>query len=184
MEFHRAQSGPLPLLIGIAIPLGLLAVAYALWAISDRLLYVGPLDRAAFGWIVVMPISWVAPGVTGLVWSRLSVESRVSAALVVGGTVAIASGVLLALAGHQIGCAPVISWTDNLPRSLVVGVVIGLGPAVAALVAASVSSGSSGLRRIVATIATGAIIGFVGLFAALMTFALLFPGVSCAPVPS
>ena len=162
----------------------MLAVAYALWAISDRLLQIGPLDRAAFGWIVVAPVALLAPEVAGLAWARLSVESRVFAALVVGATIAIVSAVLRAIATKQVGCAPVVHWTDTLPMTLAIGVVIGLGPALGSLVAASVASGSRGIQRVVATVAAGAIIGLVGLFVALMTFAMFFPGVSCAPVPN
>ncbi|MBA2373099.1 MAG: hypothetical protein H0V74_02700, partial [Chloroflexi bacterium] len=40
---------------GTAVPLALVALAYALWWLSDRLGYIGPLDRAAFGWAVVIP---------------------------------------------------------------------------------------------------------------------------------
>lgn len=92
------------------------------------------------------------------------------------------SGLLLAFAIDYANCAPVISWTDNLPASFTIGVVIGAGPAGGALAAASVARRLTGLWRIVAAAGTGAIIGFVGLFSAIMTFAFFFPAISCAPV--
>ena len=41
------------LAIAMLTPLVGVALAYGLWWISDRLLYIGPLDRATFGWLVV-----------------------------------------------------------------------------------------------------------------------------------
>ncbi len=163
--------------------MALLTLAYALWTISDRLLQIGPFDRAAFGWIFVMPISWLAPGIAGLAWSGMPTARRRLAAIIVGGTVAVVAGVLLANAVDQVGCAPVTSWTDDLPGSLAVGAVIGAGPALGALLAAAVAIRTKGAWRPVAAIATGGIIGFVSLFAAIMTLVLVFPPVTCAPVP-
>ena len=53
----RGEAGRVAL--GVAVPLVLLALVYALWWVSNELLYVGPLDRAAFGWSVVIPL-WIA----------------------------------------------------------------------------------------------------------------------------
>jgi hypothetical protein len=47
--------------LAIVAPLVVVDVAYLLWAVSDRLLYVGPLDRATFGWLVVVPVWLAAP---------------------------------------------------------------------------------------------------------------------------
>ncbi len=185
MQVERRQStGVVEQMLAVLLPLAMLSLAYALWAISDRLLYIGTLDRAAFGWMVVMPVAWATPGVAGLVWSRLSRERRLLAAFVVGGSVAIVSGVLLANGIDQVGCAPVTSWTDDLPRSLAVGVVVGAGPSLGAFVAASVALRTAGLRRVVATFATGAVIGFVGLFAAILAYVLFFPALLCATIPN
>lgn len=184
MQVQQQRSGSFDLFIAIAIPLALLALAYALWAISDRLLQIGPFDRAAFGWIFVLPISWLAPGIAGIVWSPMPTTRRNIAAIVVGGIVAAASALLLALAIDYANCAPVISWTDNLPASFVIGMVIGAGPTIGALAAASVARRLTGWRRIVGAVATGGAVGFVGLFAVFIMFALLFPAISCAPVPT
>lgn len=183
MQIERDRSRPIHLLIAIAIPLALLALAYALWAISDRLLQIGPLDRAAFGWIVVVPISSLAPGVAGLAWAPMPARRQRTAAILVGGVVALASGVLLANAIDYANCAPVTSWTDDLPGSLAVGLAFAAGPVLGALAAASIARGVTGMWRIPAALAAGAIIGVVGLFAAVLTFAAFFPAISCAAVP-
>jgi hypothetical protein len=181
MQVQRDQSRPIDLLVAVAIPLAMLAVAYALWAISDRLLQIGPFDRAAFGWIVVAPLSWLAPGVAGIAWAPMPASRQRIAAIFVGGVVALVSGILLATAIDYARCAAVISWTDNLPASLAIGLVVAAGPVLGALAAASIARRVTGLWRIPAALAAGATIGLVGLFAAIMTFAVFFPAISCAP---
>jgi hypothetical protein len=183
MQVERPLSRPNDLLVAIAIPLALLALAYALWAISDRLLWIGPFDRAAFGWIVVAPISWLTPAIAGLAWSGMPRGRQFIAALIVGGSVAAVSAALLANAIDYANCAPVTSPIEVLPASLAIGVVIGLGPGLGALVAASVAGRMSGLGRVAAAVVTGGLIGFVGFFAAVFTVAFFFPPISCAPVP-
>jgi hypothetical protein len=182
MQVDRPLSRPIDLLVAIAIPLALLALAYALWAISDRLVWIGPFDRAAFGWVFVAPLSWLAPGIAGLAWSQMPKGRRIAAALVVGAIVALVSGGLLATAIDFANCAPVTSIAQVLPASLAIGVVIGLGPALGALVAGAVAARLSGLTRVASAVATGGVIGFVGLFAAVFTFVFFFPPISCAPV--
>jgi len=184
VDIERRRPGAGPLLIAISAPLALFALAYTLWAISDRLLYIGPLDRAAFGWIVVVPITCAAPGIAGLIWARFAIGARLVAAVTVGGAIAVVSGVLLALAADYVDCAPVSSWTDSLPRAMTVGAIIGIVTAVSALAAASVASGLTGVRRILAATAVGGFIAFFGLFLAMITFGMVFPALSCAPVPS
>lgn len=183
IEARPDGSAVADLLIAVALPLALFALAYALWAISDRLLVIGPFDRAAFGWIVVLPLSWLAPGLAGIAWSRMPTSRRVVAAVVVAVTVALVSGGLLANAIEFANCRPVASWTDVLPGSLAIGVVIGIGPALGALAAASVAANLDGWGRVVAAVLTGGLIGFVGLFAAIITFLAFFPPISCGYVP-
>jgi len=62
----------------------------------------------------------------------MSSAGRRIAALAVGVAVAAVSGVLLAQSITFANCAPVISWTDNLPASLAIGAVIGQGRPAAA----------------------------------------------------
>lgn len=60
------------LALGVAASLATVALGYALWSVSDRLLYIGPLDRAAFGWAVVVPVWALAPVAAALAWRRLT----------------------------------------------------------------------------------------------------------------
>ena len=53
---RRARLG-----FAVAAPLAALAAAYVLWRMSNELLWIGPLDRAAFGWLVVVPVWALAP---------------------------------------------------------------------------------------------------------------------------
>lgn len=71
-----------PAVLRALAPLAVIGLAGALWFISDRLLYVGPLDRATFGWLVVVPIWAVAPLAAGLAWRGYDRGVRTRAALV------------------------------------------------------------------------------------------------------
>jgi len=73
-------AAALRLVVAVAAPLVVLVVAYGLWLISDALLYVGPLDRAAFGWAVVMPVGFASPVVAGFAWRTLDRRGTVIAA--------------------------------------------------------------------------------------------------------
>ena len=55
LDFPRSRQTAL----AVVIPISLMGVALALWWISDKLMTVGPFDRAAFGWVFVVPI-WLA----------------------------------------------------------------------------------------------------------------------------
>lgn len=96
---QQPMHGPVVRLgLGVAAPLATVAVAYGLWWISDRLLYVGPLDRAAFGWAVVVPVWAMSPVVAGFVWRRLTPRSTTLAAVTVGLVVSSVAAVLFWLA--------------------------------------------------------------------------------------
>ena len=67
IETAPSSQNPWPrIVVGAVLPLAVAGIAYLLWWISDRLLYVGPLDRAALGWVVVIPTWIAAPAVAGL----------------------------------------------------------------------------------------------------------------------
>jgi hypothetical protein len=82
------------LAIGIAGPLGVIGLAYVLWWVSDRLLYVGLLDRASFGWLVVMPVWWLSPAVAALLWRGLPPGRTTVAAAAIGAVLAVATATL------------------------------------------------------------------------------------------
>ena len=84
------------LALGVLAPLATVALAYGLWFVSDRLLYIAPLDRAAFGWAVVVPVWALAPVAAAFAWRRLTPRGITMAAaalgLIVGGLAAVCCG--------------------------------------------------------------------------------------------
>jgi hypothetical protein len=77
-------------LLAFAAPLGAVGGAWLLWRISDALGYIGPFDKATFGWLVVVPVWSLTPLIAAFTWRRLdSTSSRAIAA---------ASGALIATA--------------------------------------------------------------------------------------
>lgn len=158
----------------------LLVASLAAWAISDRLVVIGPFDRAQIGWAVVVPLFVLAPGVLSLAWQSAS-TARTGRGVLVALSAAI--GVLavgaLALTSVQIGCRTVASPIDVIPSALPVGVVAALAFAVSVLIGAQF--GKHGRMR--AAVLVGGGTAFVGLWATVAAFVVIFPAPSCAPVP-
>jgi hypothetical protein len=46
------RSSRSPKVIGVAASLAAVALVYLVWWISDRLVFIRPVDRATFGWLV------------------------------------------------------------------------------------------------------------------------------------
>lgn len=105
------------------------AVACAAWWVSDRLGRVGPLDRAAFGWLVPIPLLLAAPVVAGLAWRRLGEREGVVAAMLSGATVAAASALLFWNAVTSAACetTPTRTPAEWIPPSLLAGALLGGG---------------------------------------------------------
>ncbi|MGZ6213695.1 MAG: hypothetical protein ACXWMG_01935 [Candidatus Limnocylindria bacterium] len=121
----------------MGVPLALVGLAYALWWVSDRLVQIGPVDRAAFGWAVVIPVWLAAPAAAAFAWRRLSSEDAVVAsvavAVLIGGAAAIVFWLSVSNPECEFGAIRTpMEWV--LP-SLVLGAVIGGGVAFSALVA-------------------------------------------------
>ena len=167
--------------LGVAAPIAVASLAYALWWISDRLLYVGPIDRAAFGWAVVIPL-WVStPIAAGFVWNRLTRRGSALAAVVVGAVVSGAAAALFWRAVAHPSCefgatrAP-IDWV--LP-SLLVGVVIGGGLAVSGLLAATLVRRGRPWRAAVLGAGTEVVL----VFAAIVSAGVVLIGPGCQRPP-
>jgi hypothetical protein len=178
-----SRSGGLPgrLALGIAVPLALVALAYALWWVSDRLLYIGPLDRATFGWAVVVPVWLAAPVAAGFAWRGLASRARNIAALLVGAVVAGVAAVLFWQSVAYPDCAygATHTPTDWILPSLVLGVVIGGGLAVSALVtSAFVRQSRPWLAAVL-----GAGTEFVMVFAAILVAGMVLLGPGCQRPP-
>jgi hypothetical protein len=107
-----------------------------LWWISDKLLTVGPFDRATFGWIFVVPIWLAVPPVAAVLWGRLPPRQRLLAALLLAALLGGAAGLAYALAAAAPpDCESGSLWTSEtaVGRAVLLGVGVGLGPAVAGL---------------------------------------------------
>jgi hypothetical protein len=117
-------------------------LAYGLWWISDRLVSIGPLDRAAFGWAVVIPVWLAAPVVAGFAWTRLTGPERRVAAVAVGTAVGLAAATLFwsAIAFPDCQYGATLTPGDWVPSSLVIGGAIGGGVAFSGLVASRFAS--------------------------------------------
>ena len=115
--------------LGIALPIGVLGFAYALWWISDRVVYVGPLDKAAFGWVVVVPIWLLAPVAAGWIWRDLARRASAVARLIVGFIVTTVVAVLFWVAATEPGCefGPMTAPIGWVPPSLLIGALLGSG---------------------------------------------------------
>ena len=128
---HTTGRQALRVAIGIALPLGLVALASALYALSG---YgssgIGPLDAGVVLLGTVAPLWLSSPVVAGFIWRWLTRRQTKLAALVVGTLVSSAT----ALAFWQwigtpfdCGFGTVTPAIDFLPQSLIVGVTVGGG---------------------------------------------------------
>lgn len=163
--------------VGVVVPLGIVGLAYVLWWISDRLVNIGPLDRAAFGWVVVMPVWLSAPIVAGLRWQRLSSRRALLAALAVGGVVGVVAAILFWQGAAHPDCGfgtnrTPIAWV--LP-SVLLGSVIGAGVVASGLAATAQFRAGRPWRA--ALVGGGAELAFV--FGAIVTAALILMEPAC-----
>jgi hypothetical protein len=129
----------LRLAIGVAAPLGVISLAFALWKLSVHQVSI---DRAAVGWLVVVPLWSTAPAVAGFAWGRLGSRSRMTAAIIVGALITAVAAGLLWLPEANINCqyGPVRTAAEYVLPSLFVGLVIGAGVSAGGLLAAHVAS--------------------------------------------
>jgi len=133
------RAGNAKVALGVGLPLLFTAAAYCLWWISDQLVVIGPVDRATFGWIVVVPLWLLAPVVAGFSWTTFSAPETRLAALIVGATVAAGTALVYWQSiGTPFDCGfgTVTPPIDFLPQTLFVGVIVGGGLALDGLLVA------------------------------------------------
>ena len=163
----------------VGLPLALLAVVYASWYLSDRLGTIGPFDRAAFGWAVVVPLALLTPGVVGLATAKLGRRARLLGATVIGLAITVVGTTGMALGTHQLGCRLISSPIEAVPPALVVSAVAAIG--FSAATAASGSLAASVRRwRVGPTLLVGGLIGVVAIALTIVVFVAIFPALSCA----
>lgn len=169
-------------LLGVAAPLAVASLAYALWMLSDRLLYIGPLDRAAFGWVVVMPVWISAPIAAAFLWRPLPQWASVLAAVVVGTAIGGVAANLFWLAvafpdcGAQGAARTLADW---IMASLTLGSVIGGGVAVSGLLASKFVRDGTPWRGVV--VGAGTEVAMVA--AAILVGGLILMGPGCQRPP-
>jgi len=180
-----ARHAQFDLAVGVVLPLAVVGAAYGLIMLENRLVYIGPWDRAVWGWLTI-PLVFLAPAIAGLWWARLSHRDEWVARLAVGAVVGGVSTALLTAAVHQIGCNPA-TWQEVLPRMAVVGIVFAGGLVLAtALAASAVRAFETWQARVIALIGS-TVVGGATFFGALIVWATVtVVGVSCGgpPVPA
>lgn len=166
--------------VAAAAPLVVAGLAFALWLISDRLGGIGPLDRATFGWSVVVPIWMLAPLATAG-WRRQSGRREVITATVTGLVVGLATAGLfwqgVAFPACEYGAVrlPV----DRLLPAVGLGLIVGGGFGIAGLVACR--QVRTGLRRRAILYGVGVQVGT--LLVALLFAAVALTGPGCQRPP-
>ena len=160
-----------PLLIAPALVLA----AFGLLKISSDLVYIGPWDRATFGWAVPVPMLLIAPAVSGLAARSAGERPAVIALLVVAAGIGLLVMAYLAGSIDRIGCAVVTDKAHMFGHFASVGVVAAAGFALAGWFALA------NRRSLVAGVVGGVILSIATWAAILMTLQLLSPALMCAP---
>jgi hypothetical protein len=168
------EHGRAEVLVAITVPLALVALAYLLWAVSDRLLSVGPFDRTTFGWLIVVPVWLAAPIAAGFAARGLEQRERRLATAALGMVVAGLAAFVLwqarAIADCQFGARQdAASWAL---QSIAIGALVGagFGPS-AVLVGRFVQQ-----QRPWRAVAAGAAAGVALLFVDILVVALVILG--------
>jgi len=179
-----AAANTLPFRLGLALvaPLAAVALAYGLWWISDRLLYIGPLDRATFGWLIVVPVWALTPVVAAYAWRPLSRRETILTAAVVGMLVSGVAALLFWTATAHPACefGAVRTPADLVLPSLLVGVVLGGGLAVICVATLATLRRAGRWAAVVVGVGSGVGLVFLSILAAVPV--LLGPGCQRPPV--
>jgi hypothetical protein len=159
----------------IVAPL-LLLLGVAIWFVSDRLVVIGPFDRAQIGGLVVLPLFAIAPGAAALAGSGSS-SPGLARLVVTGLSAAIALFVVIGLAATVtfLDCRPVTSQLQVVPHTLPTALVLSVGFAISTAAA----SGPALRGRALVTLLVGAAVWIVVIALGLFAFFISFPPLSC-----
>jgi hypothetical protein len=113
--------------LAVLVPIAVVATAYGLWWISDQLVIIGPLDRAQFGWLVVLPLFLAAPVLGAYLWAGLDSRTTVVVALAAACVVGLAGAYLFWRSVEDPGCGTGNRFTPEywIVPSLVLGGTLG-----------------------------------------------------------
>jgi hypothetical protein len=153
------------------------SIAYSLWWISDWLLYIGPLDRAAFGWVVVIPVWLAAPVAAGFAWRSLTSGARLLAAGISGSISSVAAALLFwqAVAFPVCQFGGVHEPGEWIAPSVIVGGVIGGGLVGSGLFASTLVRQGHPWRAVV----LGATMEMIMVFVAILVAGAVLVGPAC-----
>lgn len=134
----RAGARPASYIAAVAAPLAVITVAYALSMASDRLLWIGPLDRAAFGWLVVVPLWLLAPAAAAIAMRHLGMRTSAAASIVIAVAVAIPAATLVWQSAAFPACptGAIRTPEEMVAPATTVGAIVGIGLGAACFVAA------------------------------------------------
>jgi hypothetical protein len=179
------DRGVLGVVAAVLVPAAVATMASVLWWISDALLIIGPLDRAQFGWAVVIPVWLATPVVAAFLWRRLTPAHATQAAIGLNLLIAAIAAWLLWRStvdtgqGCQFGSA--FSPETRAVQSIWIGILIGLDPALAGLVARRFAVRGAFWRTIGAAVGVGFALFWV---AVLLGAAIGNSGVGCNRPPA
>jgi hypothetical protein len=167
---------------GVAAPLAVAVAAYALWWVSDRLLYVGPLDRAAFGWAVVIPLWLGAPVTAAFAWKRFTSRDSIIATGFLAAIVGVAAAILFWQSVSVPDCefGAIRSLGDWVVPSMILGALVGGGLGISAVLASRVVQSGRRWQGAVIGASTEAVMVVVAILVAGLT--LMGPGCQRPPI--
>lgn len=167
--------------LAVGVPLAVVAAAYGLWWASDQLVRIGPLDRATFGWLVVVPVWLASPSAAALAWQSLGPRASAAVAVAVGIALATPAFILLwqSIAHPACEFGAIQSPEAMLAPAIGVGAILGIGLGTGCLAAAATRRDGHPWRAA----AAGAVIQFVAASAAVAFGAVTILGPACQRPP-
>jgi hypothetical protein len=166
--------------IAVLLPVAIALLGAALLILVNQFPTIGPFDRATVGWIVI-PLMWLAPGIGGLWWTRLSARQTTTVWLTLAALITVGVAFTLVASGNRVGCDEVTRVEVAL-RGLLPGAVLGVGYATGARLSAATAWWLEARWGWVPAVILGGVIGASSFFAALFAWAWMFgAGVNCAP---
>ena len=110
--------------VGLWVGPLLVAVSLLVWLVADRLVVIGPFDRAQITGAIALPLFLLAPGTLGVAAAQADARrGRPALALVPAALGVLAVAGLIATVA-QVGCRPVAGPADVLAPALPVGLAV------------------------------------------------------------
>lgn len=171
------------LVVALVVPLAGAGLTYLLWSISDRLVVIGPFDRATFGWAFVIP-TWIGSSiVTGWLWSFHSGRTAIALAAALFAVLAliVATMFWVGIVWSLQGCAygPTRVPAEWILPALPVGGIIAGAFSLSALIASERFGEASRKRAVASAIVAAVVINGFGFVTLAVLIAVLFGGGGC-----